>query len=158
MAFEDAPCARAGSQLLLRCDALCQAVKDGPSAVPLCMLAFKVPGGGMPPILDFITVFKSVIFTGLQLAREPLDVSVCEDHLRIVKGWTRASAAMMIALAVSEALGDVQLDDPSVMQQLEPLQPVLDHVWFVPAVVCCPPLWQRALLRTRCGNLWVGLE
>jgi len=94
-----------------------------------------MPSGGLPPIMDFHTVFKSVIFTGLQLDREPLDLAKKRgsNTLNIVKGWTRASVVMLIVLGVSEAITDI--DDPSAWDQLVPLQDVLDHAWLLPAVV-----------------------
>ena len=85
--------------------------------------------------MDFHTVFKSVIFTGLQLDREPLDLAKTHGSnlLNIVKGWTRASVVMLIVLAISETVVDI--DDHSAWEQLVPLQCVLDHAWLLPAVV-----------------------
>jgi len=101
------------------------------------MLNFSAPSSGLPPILDFCTVLKSVIMTGLNLELEPLDLSrsVGSDTLHINKGWTRASAAMLIALAVCESVGDRQFDESDVWQHLESLTAVLDKTWFINAVV-----------------------
>jgi hypothetical protein len=112
----------------------------GVCKVPIVCLSFNMPASGLPPICDFCTLLRSVVFTGLNLDREPLDVGKTPgaNNLHIVKGYTRASVAMMIALAVTESVGpDQQLDDPSVWVHIEPLVAVLDHVWFVHAVV--PP-------------------
>lgn len=82
-------------------------------------------------------MLKSVIFTGLNLDREPLDLSksASSNALTIIKGWTRGSVAMLIALAVCESVCEQQLDDPEVWQHLEPLTAVLDKTWFINAVV-----------------------
>jgi len=114
-----------------------EAIATGVTTVPIVSLNFSVPSSGLPPILDFNTVLKSVLLSGLNLEREPLDLSKSGGAvtLQIIKGWTRGSAAMLVALAVCESVGDRQVDDPDVWQHLEPLTAVLDKAWFINAVV-----------------------
>ena len=115
-------------------------VRPGVMQVPLIHLDFKVPASGLPSISDWVTCFRSMIFSGLQLTREPLDIALPENRvntalgtnsLRIVKGYSRATAAMFVLLAAS----DVDLSDDAAWPALEPLASVLQHVWFVPAVI-----------------------
>ena len=44
-------------------------------------LRFDVPEDGMPSIDDWITTFTSILLDGLDLQREPLDVSVRASYL-----------------------------------------------------------------------------
>lgn len=110
--------------------------------VPLAALDFKAPAGGLPPIADWACCFRSIVFTGLQLGREPLDVAIARAQdqkplgkeltrrLQILKGWTRASCAMLVCLAVAE----MDVSNPGIWAALEPLHPVLDYAWLVPSV------------------------
>lgn len=117
-----------------------QVLKPGIMHVPIINLDFTVPASGLPPIADWLTTFRSIVFSGLQLDREPLDIAVPsrllgqpigDNVLRIVKGYTRATAAMFVLLATSE----LDFDDPEVPPALEPLHPVLRSVWLVPVVI-----------------------
>jgi hypothetical protein len=77
------------------------------------MAGLTLPSKGLPPVLDWIVVFKNMLIHGPRLGREPIDVSVPAalrdkkgdaliQGLGIVKGWTRATCAMTILLAASE--------------------------------------------------------
>jgi hypothetical protein len=122
-----------------------QVVKVGSGMVGLATLDFRLPPGGAPPIADWLTCFRSMIFTGVQLAREPVDVGVSSSvvgaslgdrMLRIVKGYTRSSCVMLVALAAAE----MDLSSPDCWALFEPLHPLLDFAWLVPAqVLFCFP-------------------
>lgn len=108
--------------------------------MPLVCMDYAIPAGGAPPIQDWATVFRSIVFSGLQLSREPIDLAVSnamqgcelgEKRLSIVKGFTRATCLMVLCLAVSE----LDLSNPLVWTLLEPLHSVLDVAWLVPTVV-----------------------
>ncbi len=83
------------------------------SVVSVSVAGLTPPCKGLPPIVDWVTVFKSMLVSGPRLDREPIDVSVpaalCNQQgdvlvqgLGVVKGWTRLTCAMTILLAASE--------------------------------------------------------
>ncbi|CAL1150712.1 unnamed protein product [Cladocopium goreaui] len=105
--------------------------------VPIVCLKFTPPEDGLPVTDDWCTTFESMLFGGVELGREPLDVSLkfppgqslpmechCMDQ---VKGWTRSSAIMTILVAASE----LDLSDEKAEEQLRPLFQVLDRCWMV---------------------------
>lgn len=111
--------------------------------LPLVSLSLATPAAGLPPISDWQTVFHSIIFSGLDLEREPLDVAaalcmagqpLCPQSLHIVKGFTRISAVALICITIMES---VDLEEDNIMDLLLPLFPVLDHAWEIPLTVPC---------------------
>lgn len=118
-----------------------QVLKSGSTLVPLVYLSFLKPTGGLPPIMDWATILKSMSLSGVQLSREPLDVAVPGQLLgtklsqlgclRLVKGFSRATCVAFVALLCSE----VDLSGDDTWSVLQPLYKVLDHSWLVPVVV-----------------------
>lgn len=105
--------------------------------MPLISLVLKAPPAGLPPIGDWLTCFWSILFSGLDLQREPLDVCVNSclaggdippGALTVVKGFTRASCVALICLAASE----IDLPDASALDVLGPLRSVLDSAMSLP--------------------------
>lgn len=107
--------------------------------------------GGLPPIADWVVTMKSMLFGGLDMKREPLDVVVTSNSstpgtggtpgpcqlgmIRVLKGFTRASCIALVALVASE----LDLSAASTMQLLEPLSSFLDVAWMLP-MTAPPPL------------------
>ncbi|CAK9065937.1 Uncharacterized protein SCF082_LOCUS33655, partial [Durusdinium trenchii] len=105
--------------------------------VPITCLKFEAPADGLPVCEDWLTTFESMLLGGVDLAREQLDGTMacsidsweCGPHsVDLVKGWTRASAVLVILIAASE----LDLTDPAAIEKLRPLFPVLDKCWTVP--------------------------
>ncbi|CAK9091123.1 unnamed protein product [Durusdinium trenchii] len=120
------------------------AIKDGkdagePAPKRACIVyeKFEAPADGLPVCEDWLTTFESMLLGGVDLAREQLDGTMacsidsweCGPHsVDLVKGWTRASAVLVILIAASE----LDLTDPAAIEKLRPLFPVLDKCWTVP--------------------------
>lgn len=90
-----------------------------------------------------------MLFTGLDLKREPLDLAMPhrlqgqlaeQGCMSIVKGFTRASSLGLILLVVS----DLDVDDQGTWATLTPLFPILDNASLLPSTVC-PPQMRRVL-------------
>ncbi|CAE7252952.1 unnamed protein product [Symbiodinium sp. CCMP2592] len=102
--------------------------------VPLIALAFDTPTDGPPVIEDWLGTFESMFFGGIDLTREPLDVSIkCSGYggltascFDVIKGYTRASVIMTVLIAASEL--DTNSDS---WDMLKPLFPFLDKAWMV---------------------------
>jgi hypothetical protein len=101
------------------------------------------PPAGLPPISDWQTCFYSILFSGLELEREPIDVAadlglggkaLNARSLNIVKGFTRLSVVALMCITVMES---VDLQDDSALDLLQPLFPVLDCAWEIPVTVPC---------------------
>ena len=108
--------------------------------LPIFMLMLTPCSSGLGPIDDFKTTLKSMLFGGLDLGREPLDIVVptyvtgmtAENTVAtVMKGTTRACALLLICLAASE----LQLGSPGTADLLLPLHDVLDNAWTVPMTV-----------------------
>ena len=104
--------------------------------VPIQCLHLRMPDGGiLPPLLDWSTVWRSMLLGGLHLDREPIDVtpiapqpSFEHNSLRIVKGYTRSTCVALALLMVSE----VDLQAEGSMEILKPLFPFLDRCVTLP--------------------------
>ena len=120
--------------------------------VPLSSICVERPAGGLPPVTDWHTVFTSIVFSGLELSREPLDVAASThlvgntaSHgcLHIIKGFTRLSCLLLVVVAAIE----LDLSHSDVWDVLLPLRPVLDAAWMLPVVatgrtkLLQPPQW-----------------
>jgi hypothetical protein len=108
--------------------------------LPISLLMLTPSSSGLGPIEDFKTTVKSMLFGGLDLGREPLDVVVpayvaglTADQVvaTVMKGTTRATALLLICLAAAE----LQVGAPGTADLLLPLHDVLDNAWMVPMTV-----------------------
>ncbi|CAK9053330.1 Uncharacterized protein SCF082_LOCUS29064 [Durusdinium trenchii] len=103
-----------------------QSMDDEIVKIPLVCLKFDKPDDGLPVMEDWCTTFESMLFSGIELNREPLDISAvpggtCDfQSVEPVKGWTRASVIALILIAASE-LDHV---DPATEDKLKPLAKV----------------------------------
>jgi hypothetical protein len=75
---------------------------------PLDCIFLVLPDDGKPPTEDWLTVCYSVLFGGINLAREPLDWTASNSgkqavsSMRTKKGFTRLTVLLFFLLCASE--------------------------------------------------------
>ena len=57
------------------CVCVCVCVLAGRNYCNLAAVRYAIPTDGLPPAKDWLTVLESMLFTGVDLQREPLSVN-----------------------------------------------------------------------------------
>lgn len=90
-------------------------MEDETVKIPIVCLRFDVPTDGLPVMEDWLTTFESILFRGLELGREPLDVcmkpdgGVCSFSFKIGCYQVRGHAPSALLTRSRGGLGPVWL-------------------------------------------------
>lgn len=102
--------------------------------IPIEMFRIMKPADGFPPLMDWMTCMWSFLYSGVELAREPIDAKVpgttseADDGLYIIKGWTRLSVLCYIVLNIM----GTDLSNSEALENLEAFDLVIKGCWWIP--------------------------